>query len=45
VFDAWMRDALIKLSRKIEDLEDVKFLMSVLQNVRQYTLLLSLPLT
>ncbi len=40
-----MRDALIKLSRKIEDLEDVKFLMSVLQNVRQYTLLLSLPLT
>ena len=34
VFDAWMRDALVKLGRKIEDLEDVKFLMSVLQNVR-----------
>ena len=34
VFDAWMRDALTKLARKVEDLEDVKFLMAVLQKVR-----------
>ena len=34
VFDAWMRDALGKLGRKVEDLEDVKFLMDVLQKVR-----------
>ena len=35
VFDAWMRDVLGKLARKVEDLEDVKFLMDVLQKVLQ----------
>ncbi len=29
-----MRDSLGKLGRKVEDLEDVKFLMDVLQKVR-----------
>ena len=32
-FDQYMRDTTIKLNRKVEDLEDVRFLMGVLKEV------------
>eukprot|EP00884_Botryococcus_braunii_P007425 jgi/Botrbrau1/16684/Bobra.0317s0002.1 len=34
-FDAYMRDTTLKLNRKIEDLEDVRFVMAVLKEVRE----------
>ena len=33
-FDQYMRDTTLKLNRKVEDLEDVRFLMGVLKEVR-----------
>ncbi len=32
-FDAYMRDTTLKLNRKVEDLEDVRFIMGVLKEV------------
>ena len=36
-FDQYMRDTTLKLNRKVEDLEDVRFIMGVLKEV-EYTL-------
>lgn len=33
-FDQYMRDTTLKLNRKVEDLEDVRFLMGILKEVR-----------
>jgi hypothetical protein len=33
-FDTYMRDTTLKLNRKVEDLEDVRFVMAVLKEVR-----------
>lgn len=33
-FDQYMRDTTLKLNRKVEDLEDVRFIMGVLKEVR-----------
>lgn len=32
-FDAYMRDTTLKLNRKVEDLEDVRFIMNCLKEV------------
>ncbi|DBA69380.1 TPA: Dynein gamma chain, flagellar outer arm [Trebouxia sp. C0005] len=34
-FDAYMRDTTLKLNRKVEDLEDVRFIMGVLKEIRE----------
>lgn len=34
-FDQYMRDTTLKLNRKVEDLEDVRFIMGVLKEVRE----------
>ena len=35
-FEAYVKETTAKLSRKVEDLEDVRFVMSVLKEVRLY---------
>ena len=36
VFENYVKDATAKLSRKVEDLEDVRFVMAMLKEVRYY---------
>lgn len=43
-FDQYMRDTTLKLNRKVEDLEDVRFIMGVLKEVSTVTAVLTCAL-